>query len=56
MFLTTKYPYDGESQFVRLYALALDANTENSSMALQFILDYMDYAFAEDTTSLSKAL
>ena len=56
MFLTTKYPYDGESQFVRLYALALDANTENSSMALQFILDYMDYAFAEDTISLSKAL
>jgi hypothetical protein len=41
---------------VRLYALALDANTENSSMALQFILDYMDSAFAEDTISLSKAL
>ena len=51
-----KYPYEWVSQFVRLYALALGWETENSTMALQFILDYMDYAFIENSSSIAKSL
>lgn len=51
-----KYPYEWESQFVRLYGLAVDENTENESMAFQFILDYMDYAFVDWWTSLSNSI
>ena len=51
-----KYPYEWESQFVRLYGLAVDENSENESMAFQFILDYMDFAFIDLSSSLSKSM
>jgi hypothetical protein len=39
-----------------LYGLAVDANSENESMAFQFILDYMDFAFIDLSSSLSKSM
>lgn len=50
------YPYEGKSQFVRLYFFAIPNDAENYSMAIQFILDYMDNAFSDWNTSIPKAI
>ena len=55
-FMEKKYPYEWDTQFVRLYGIAVDENSLNVSMAFQFILDYMDNAFSEWWDSLSYSL
>jgi hypothetical protein len=51
-----KYPYEGKSQFVRLYSFAIAKGSENYSMAIQFILDYMDNTFSDWNISISKSI
>ena len=55
-FTEKDYPYEWETQFVRLYGIAVDGNSLSESMAFQFILDYMDNAFSEWWNSLPYSL